>query len=309
VKTTTISEQAPLQSGEQRQAGFSLIEILVAVSLLTIIILGLLAMFGQVQKAFKGSITQTDVLEGGRAGIDLLARELEEIAPCGRNAVNFFAEIPAAEPLLQGLPGSGNKRTNVMEDMFFLTRQNQTWTGIGYFVRTNDAVGNLWLPEPNPGKMGAGTLYRFATNTTSTAQDPRELFLAFDKARKPGAFGSFGSSNVVQRIADGVVHFKFDAYYTNGVQITNDFNLRALNSDIRLSSFVPGEVGLYKFFSNAVPAAVEMELGMLEQQTWGRYKSIAGGDAQRKYLSNHVGQVHVFRQRVPVRNVDFKAYQ
>jgi hypothetical protein len=53
-------------SGSQR---FSLIEIMVTVGLLTFIILGLLLMFNQTQRAFRTGMTQTDVL-GSRARHD-----------------------------------------------------------------------------------------------------------------------------------------------------------------------------------------------------------------------------------------------
>src|SRR5947207_12610645 len=53
--------------------GFSLIEIMVTVSLLTFIILGLLLMFNQTQRAFRTGMTQTDVLEAGRATMDMLS--------------------------------------------------------------------------------------------------------------------------------------------------------------------------------------------------------------------------------------------
>src|SRR4051812_38323136 len=47
--------------------GFSLIEILVVVALLSVIILGLVAMFHQTQKALLSTTTQVDFLEAGRA--------------------------------------------------------------------------------------------------------------------------------------------------------------------------------------------------------------------------------------------------
>ena len=50
-----------------RRGAFTLIEIMVTVALLSFIILGLMAMFHQTQRAFRNSITQTDVLEGARA--------------------------------------------------------------------------------------------------------------------------------------------------------------------------------------------------------------------------------------------------
>ncbi len=49
------------------KGAFSLIEIMVAVGLMTIIVLGLLAMFDQTTRAFKVGMGQTDVLESGRA--------------------------------------------------------------------------------------------------------------------------------------------------------------------------------------------------------------------------------------------------
>ena len=60
---------------------------------------------------------------------------------------------------------------------------------------------------------------------------------------------------------------------------------------------------------NAVPAVVEFEIGILEQQTYQHYKSIPTAAAQANYLEGQAGRVHLFRQRVAVRNVDATAYQ
>ena len=87
-------------------AAFSLIEILVTIALLTFIILGLFAMFNQTQRAFTSSMTQSDVLEAGRAATDMLARDLERTIPSDRNAVNFYTQIPTFVPLTQSLPGA-----------------------------------------------------------------------------------------------------------------------------------------------------------------------------------------------------------
>src|SRR5262245_59622209 len=110
-------------------AAFSLIEILVVMALLTVIVIGLMAMFGQTQRAFRTGMTQVDVLAAGRSTADMLARQLEQIRPAYVNGVNFYAEIPPNpyRPLLQTLPGANNPppgqklRTNVLEDLFFLT--------------------------------------------------------------------------------------------------------------------------------------------------------------------------------------------
>jgi len=66
----------------------------------------------------------------------------------------------------------------------------------------------------------------------------------------------------------------------------------------------------YAFTSNAVPAYVEVELGILEDRTLQHYLGIPViGLARQQYLAAHVGQVHLFRQRIPIHDVDLSAYQ
>src|ERR1051325_2127221 len=132
-----------MADGRIRRAAFSLIEILVVVALLSIIILGLLAMFSQTQKAFRAGLTQTDVLASGRLASDMVGRELEQITPAYQSGTNFYAQIPFdssapyTNPFVQPLPGTPNARTNFLHDLFFVSKRNQDWVGIGYFVRAN----------------------------------------------------------------------------------------------------------------------------------------------------------------------------
>jgi prepilin-type N-terminal cleavage/methylation domain-containing protein len=302
---------------------FTLVEILVTIALLSFIILGLFAMFNQVQRAFRLSMNQVDQLEAGRAVTELFPREIEQIIPSGRPgpyAVNFYSQIIDSRPLTQSLPGTPVLRTNLLADCFMLLRQNQNWVGIGYCVRTNDINGRLWFPEVqggNPGRMGVGTLYRFEATLpflyphgdpkSGLPQDPSQLFTAFQAACKPGSAASLNISN---RICDGVIHFRFRAFNTNGILIT--LPLRA-GTIIQYSGVAPGEIGLYRFCSNTVPASEELELGILEQHAWQRYLSIGTPAARLNYLRSPdyylSSRVHLFRQRIPLRNVDPLAYQ
>jgi type II secretory pathway pseudopilin PulG len=298
---------------------FSLVEILVTVALLSFIILGLTAMFNQVQRAFRTSMNQVDQLEAGRAVTEMLPRELEQMIPSGRPgpyAVNFYSQILDSRPLTQSLPGTAILRTNLLADCFMLLRENQNWKGIGYCVRTNDVNGRLWFPEVqpgNPGQMGVGSLYRFEAPLrvldpkSGLPQDPGQLYRAFQAACIPGSTDSLKISN---RICDGVIHFRFRAFNTNGILITT--NLLA-GTVIQPSAVARGEIGLYRFNSNAVPASVDMELGILEQHAWERYLSIGAPAARLNYLRSAdyyiSSRVHLFRQRIPIRNVDPLAYQ
>ena len=260
---------------------FTLLEILVAVTLLSFIVLGLFAMFNQTQRAFRLSMTQSDILEAGRAVTEMIPRELEQAAPSDRNAVNCAMVTPKSAPLFQSLPGTTLLRTNLLQDCFLLLRQNQTWTGIGYCVRTNDpTTGRLWLPETSSGQLGVGTLYRFAVTLpvlisaagarTGLPSDPSQLYVAFLNACAPGSVASIAISN---RICDGVIHFRLRAFATNGFPLFSDashtnacfrtnsltagYNLVSQTSTVPNPAYPDNWSSLY-FASNAVPAAVEL---------------------------------------------------
>ena len=64
----------------------------------------------------------------------------------------------------------------------------------------------------------------------------------------------------------------------------------------------------FLFCSNAVPASVQIEMGTLEDRALQHAESVTGVN-QSNYLSSDIGQVHIFRQRVWIRNLDPTAYQ
>ncbi len=70
---------------------------MVVVVLLALIVIALMAVFNTTQNAFRASVTQADVLESGRATMDLMADDLRAMAPSSgqsnslTGAVNFYA--------------------------------------------------------------------------------------------------------------------------------------------------------------------------------------------------------------------------
>lgn len=283
---------------------FSLIEVIVVTGLLSVIILGLVLMFGQTQRAYKLGTTQVDVLEGGRMVTDMLTRDLQQTVPTGQpawvNIVNFYVGLPNFAPLEQELPGSANRRTNLMEETFFLTKENQQWTAVGYFVRTNDSFNALGFPAGS-----GGSLYRFETNYSDAVfrQNPGWCWRDFNAALTNG--------NRASRILEGVVHFTIRGFTPDGEWIaTNRLPNIFMNfpaSPVTLYPF--GETPYLYFISNAVPAAVEIELGILEAREVERARSITSPNARSNFLAQQAGKTHLFRWRVPVRNVDPAVYQ
>src|ERR1051325_1776727 len=227
-----------MADGRIRRAAFSLIEILVVVALLSIIVLGLLAMFSQTQRAFTAGNTQSDLLAAGRLTSDQLIRELEQITPAFQPrsdflAPNFYAEVvhTAASPtnFTQVLPGSNQERMNVLHDLFFVTRVNQDWIGIGYFVRLN----NRQTGELSHSPLRFGDLYRFETNATSiSGRTVYDLFDEFRRARTNENLVINGRTvNRATKLAEGVVHFAVRVFDTNGMvmlSVTNRTNFRAI---------------------------------------------------------------------------------
>ncbi len=280
--------------GVAATTAFSLVEILVVVGLLSVIILGLVAMFSQTQRAFRLGLAQVDVLESGRAVTDMLTRELSQMTPSrASNAVNFFASLDSVSPLKQELPGSpAPLRTNLIEELYFLTKENQTWTGIGYFVF--------------PANGGVGTLYRYGSNTVF-GQNPSQLYsgynLTLDDAITRNVFTN------LNRIMDGVVHFKVRAYTPDGHWITTNNLFNAVVREPGFALYAAGESELYRFTNNVVPAFVELELGVLEERSIVRARTITDPQSRSNYLAREAGKVHLFRLRVPVRNVDPTAYR
>jgi len=364
-RPAVVSGQWSVVSGQSLSGlstAFSLIEILVTITLLSFIVIGLLIMFNQTQRAFKAGMMQTDVLENGRATIDMIVRDLELLTPShGPNwppnanpkqqihAVNFYVAPDPVQtpPLLQYLaypPGSTPMppRTNVAEHFFILSQFNQDWIGTGYQIIRD-----------NPSAL-AGSLYRF-TSTNAPRGAPYGLFYNMYDTMSDSATRTFTppyndnrqiygvySGMTSNRIADGVVHLRVRTFDRNGAplfpdpralfgalwpgwqspyqlfstNITYTSGYRAVTntaggwgSDPTFgAAAAPDEVACV-FWSNAVPAYVELELGILEPKVLQRYKSIGyGTPAGRAYLSNNVAQVHLFRQRIPIRNVDFTAY-
>jgi len=268
-------------------SGFSLVEILIVSVLLSIIILGLLLMFQQTQKAFRVGLTQTDVLEAGRATTDLIARELQQITSSKDRVVNFYAEIQYPR-LEQALPGTPQVRTNFFTDMFFLTRENQTWKGIGY----------RFDPVPN---NGLRTLLRYE------AKAPVGTDLTW-------MINDFYNTNVnpVVPVASGVIHFKVRAFDLKGILLTNEVKQTIADTIIKMSSgnYAPGEVGYYSMTNKTIPASIEFELGILESREQDHVRALSDvPTAAAKYLEQQAGKVHIFRQRVTVRNVDPSVYQ
>ena len=282
---------------------FSLVEVLLVMTLLSLIVFALMAVFNSTQKAFRASVTQTDVLEGSRAAVDLMASDLRGLTPSGgvsNGPVNFSVFANTLEPLPQNLPGTGLQRTNLLNTFFVLGRENTKWTGVGYVV---DATNNSTLYS----------LYRFYAET-NVNNSPWLLYNLF--ATEIASSQWTNMSHVI----DGVVQLTVRAYDPNGRWINDDLSLPVYTNALNTRFLPPfpllGGEAQFFMFSNTVPAAVELDLGVMEDAALARAESLSvpgqfpwQAPAQWQFLQDQSGRVHLFRQRVTIPNVDPTAYQ
>jgi len=286
-----------LPFARREREAFSLVEILIVVTLLSLIVLVLMGVFSSTQRAFRASVTQTDVLEGGRAVTDLIASDLRKLTPSGsysNDAVNCFAldnnYSPAMRyvPMEQKLPASTLTRLNSLQYFFLLGRQNNKWVGIGYAVNvTNEA--SLY------------PLYRFYAETNLT-QSPRLLYDLYWNTVNQGRWTN------MSHLVDGVVHLVVRGYDAGGIWITNGYTTPAMvPKNVAFTPPINGEVGFY-FYSNALPASVELQLGLLEDRAVRHAEALPTFNARTNYLAGQSGSVHLFRQQVNIPNADRAAY-
>jgi hypothetical protein len=289
--------------------------------------LALMAVFSSTQTAFRASVTQSDVLQSGRAIMDMITADFRQMAPSdsiyapemtvSTNAsstnlfnitspVNFWLSNPYIT-LLQPLIGvsQNQQRTNQVQCFFILTCENQVWKGVGYFVDTQSSayVYPLYRYDSSvmPGRPGPAQIFtNFLSNLASPASD---------------------SNTNLHHLLDGVVHLNVRAYDPNGVQLTNGYawNQPYIVRNATFNQIPPvttfnGDVSII-MCSNTLPAAVEIQLGVLEDRTLARAASFGLAYPTpppynyANYLTQQAGKVHLFRQRVVIPNFDPTAYQ
>ncbi len=251
-----------------RRAALTLLEMMVAVTLLAVIMVGLLAMFNQTQKALHIVNAQSDVFENARGAISMLSRDVSEMTAFGdTNIVNFtFGQAVAGGGVDMTLP-SGIPVSTRFYEAFWLSRVNDDWSAIGYFVE-------------NPFKS-VGTLYRFSVQGR---QD-----------QVAGWYNSFVTNGPsgpdVHRVSDGIVNFQMNAVYP----VTNTTSTNFVSTNV------------LQLTADDLPAYVDLELGVLEPATVKQMQSLLSDPAidsrvVEDFLKAQVGRIHFFRQRVPIRN-------
>ncbi len=246
-----------------RCRGVTLIEMLVAVSLLVLIMGALFLSFYQVQRAYGVATSQQDVLEGGRAIASLVRRDL-----AGTSGANLPGVPNICATNVTAMPNSAGF-INVIQDTFWITRNNDANFGVIYSVLFRGVgVGSLCRLEANAARDDSLTLSKF--------------------------FGNYYNQDLTNAsiVGEGVVRFRltpFDEYGQVYVP-TGDTNvvIRADHFSFNkgLPSYVELELGL---------------LDQKTLRLYNAFKNVGSIQASN-FLSDHPEKVHTFRQRIPIQN-------
>lgn len=305
--------------------GFSLMETLVAVGLLSVVVLALYSMFDQTQRALRGTSGQVDVLEGARSATGLLQRDLEQARPAGvLDGPHFLTRLSAPPALILDQAALFQEHQPILQEFFAIRNvTDQQWSTFGYFiasetdprVRTTPPIGTLYRYEDR------GELFRIPGENVLTNAPVRFPLRGANAARtllehvveRPMAGSSVTGwpyRTNSARVLDGVLNFKVTPYDALGRPFnvfypTNDLPRRQagfLLPPVNLNHIDGGLVTEATFSGIAMPAYVEVELDVLEPRMLEQYRSLPENvEIRNRYLMNNLARIQSFRQRVPLR--------
>lgn len=299
----------PISSGDNRHhrraAAFSLLELLVAMGMLSIIVLALFSMFDQTQKALHNAIGQVDVMESGRSAMDLLVRNIERVrsanVPAVTNLSVYRLDRDSGSSGSYSIPGilDGGHRDSALNELFYLTPvQGNQWKAEGWFV-ANDSN-----PALSPDVSLLGSLYRFESTNLVALRGPkvtnlfRQQWFEFTQQRST-------NSTQFNRLLDGVVFFRTLPFGTNGVALDHTVYVPPTNAVPPgvLITNLNASVSLTAFTGKTLPSAIEVEVGMLPPKLLTQYRSLPSGNGQIRsnFFVVHAADVLIFRQRIPIR--------
>jgi type II secretory pathway pseudopilin PulG len=306
-------------SGRRGLRAFTVVELMLAVSIMGVIVFALFSVFNQTQRALRATETSGDVSEKARAIVEMISRELEQAQPTFRSyrgiqEINLMGGYEYPPRMIGSDRTDITPRTNFLQNIFFYNSYTNAWRGIGYRVVN---VTN-----------GVGQLVRFETNLFGHRPLTNQLSNAF--VSEPITNASY------HQVADGVIHLAFIPYdsqgYRLGYDTTNrqpgiysiyrgnaslknmgnkfsDINILT-NANVLLTQGYPTApawvypyVTTFAFKSNAVPAYIDLEFGLLEPETLRQYYTMLQDQNANaaNFLARQINKVHLFRQRIPIR--------
>jgi hypothetical protein len=309
----------------------TLMEIIVSVSLLVVIVTALLGAFNQTTRAFKTGFNQTDVLESGRAAIEMVTRVVTDLSPSGTGNLDpdaFSLNSPLQSVSYVDLPVSASapRQRLFMQKLLLLHRSQDRWIRSAFLVAHFNPAEN---PGVAPGDVVIGSLYHYQTEVSCAVTNRDYLHpLLADSLLEPRDKAIFRINPIdptrYSRVIDGVVHFSVrtgnvGSESVDSGHVTNRFIFQLGNSYTYRGERLPtfDQLGLWireqdagrteaqmdTYTGAMLPSYVEVEIGVLENEALGQVRALAADKVSTaEFLRNNAHRVHFFRQRISIRS-------
>jgi type II secretory pathway pseudopilin PulG len=289
---------SPTHRRMRRPRAFTLIEILTAITITTVIVFTLVSMFNTSTRALRIANRQTDVWEAARSTFGILRNDISEVTVGGlTNRINLFAANGPSRIALHGEPMR-------LQDVYVLSRDENQWK-VNIFMLGKDR-------KTDPDDTPVLSLYRFQTNypvyvpagsgvldidqplaspssTYSIALAALDKHLSdLDKGIEPDR-----SVNIMTR---GIVHLRLVAYDADGRAF---YPTNAPDYEIFNEAGPPYRDRL-SFTANKLPASLDLEMFVLEPDRIEELRAQRGSASASLYMSKHENSVQMFRTRIAI---------
>ena len=293
---------------------------ILAVTITTVITLALTAVFGQVQRAFRAGIQQVDVFEGGRASLELIAQDLDQMVSLGDIEFTNFWTVPF-QPGMYNTLGRMQENTGLLtiqQEVLFFQEFNDLIKAVGYRVIPDRRAPGIDFEEADD-LIRVVRVFRFETNVPRNAlrfqpsQTWSAIITAFlqDPLQIQQNDNTASVSYQFQEVLGGVVHFRVIPQYQNGRVWDKDLEEfyyqnrdPSLPRDIEVDSTEPrgGAAFTYAFSEDALPAYVELEIGVMEPAILEEWRSIAEVNmaGASDLIRDEASKIHMFRRRMAI---------
>lgn len=288
-----------------KSAGFTLTELLIAMTILAVLVLLLASFLSNVSRAWVSGEQQVETFQDGRAILDLISRDLSQAVVSPRlqfiqnpGSLNSLLTSPTtqvnnSEGLFWQSVCSGDSLGNLCEVGYYLTHRTDS-KGVEHFelcrflVPPSDPTQPITAPAPNPSYHIYDSPSPAYYNTSATTIMPPWINLN-GKTLDPTRTDFEYYSSVV---SDGVVGFWIRCLDSNGDPIpwlsspltpNGDTTAAPIiyNSKAYFQSSVPGQPGSFKYTKTGnyaqgdqLPAAVELTIIMVDSRTLERKPTI-----------------------------------
>lgn len=248
-----------------RGAGFTLIELVVSMSIFAIMMLVMINIFSSAQKAWSAAAARTEMFENARIALDIMAGDFQNAYY--QNGVTPFWHWEPTDITDPGTTGAWGEQAK--EGIAFISSTKVKQDCYTHFTRLYEIKYNVpystdphlagWLRRSVTGDQEPGNKWNFLNNFTvgkGTAAGPPP---------NGGLTADDTSSAEYKKLIPNVVEFNIECYRQDGTPLL-PFQATGANGG--------NDLGLVSEF----PYSLKIDLSLLSGHDWNKYVMMSGAD-------------------------------